>query len=109
MKPINFKMLEYTLRHGWETDFSYKNEIFWIYNFNENGESTWWFVCNSRNIDFEICDFENLDFLIDWLKVYKIDGVTVQEIFEKWLYDGDAVSGFDISYFNAKTLKELQK
>lgn len=105
---INFNMLEYALRHWWETEFSYDNINFSILNLNKNDQSSWWLICNQYNLDEEICNFEDFDTLIEKIKNFKIKGKTIQNIFNEWHIKDGNLFGFDLSYFDSETLKSLK-
>ena len=76
--------------HGREIEFAYKGRQYSITN-----HSGFWHLCDDTDhILLEtICRFEEKDILVSKLSAFVIDDMTIQEIFDKQVYD---TKGIDI-------------
>ena len=90
MGSIVFHDLADYLRHGREIEFTYKSRWYSITN-----HSGFWHLCDDTDhILLEtICRFEEKDILLSKLSAFVIDDMTIQEIFDKQVYD---IKGIDI-------------
>ena len=72
------------LMHGREIEFAYNGRQYSITN-----HSGFWHLCDDRDhILLEtICRFEEKDILVSKLSAFVIDDMTIQEIFDKQVYD----------------------
>lgn len=84
MSWIRFNDLADYLRHGREIEFSYKGRKYSITN-----HSGFWHLCDDTDhvLIKTICRFEEKDILISQIAVTVIDDITIQQIFDRQVYD----------------------
>ena len=77
------------LMHGREIEFGYKGRLYSITN-----HSGFWNLCDDTDhILLEtICRFKEKEILVSKVSTFVIDDMTIQEIFDRRLYDRDRVS-----------------
>ena len=90
MRTITFCELADYLRHGREIEFSYKGRQYSITN-----HSGFWYLCDDTDhILLEtLCPFDEKDLLVSKAAAFIIDDMTIQQIFDKQVYDSQ---GLDI-------------
>ena len=90
MRDIMFYNLADYLKQGREIEFSYVGRQYSITN-----HSGFWYLCDDTdNLLLDtVCGFAEKDILVSKIAEYVINGVTIQEIFDRKLYEED---GFDI-------------
>lgn len=84
MSCVGFNDLADYLRHGREIEFSYKDRKYSITN-----HSGFWHLCDDTDhvLIKTICRFEEKDILISQIAVTVIDDITIQQIFDRQVYD----------------------
>lgn len=100
MNKIDFEKLEIVLRNWLEIEFEYNWNLYSILNFYENWKSSRWFLCDKLWIDYEICNFDEKDYLISWISKYRIYWKTIKEIFENLIYNEKSLEWIPDWYFN---------
>ena len=90
MRNLNFADLADYLKHGREIEFAYNGSQYSITN-----HSGFWYLCDDT--DHILLDtlsrFEEKDLLVSRIKIFSIEGLTIQEIFDRKLYSEE---GLDI-------------
>ena len=90
MSSVIFNDLAEYLRHGREIEFAYNGRQYSITN-----HSGFWYLCDDT--DHILLDtlsrFEEKDLLVSRIKIFSIEGLTIQEIFDRKLYSEE---GLDI-------------
>ena len=88
MKDITFSNLAYYLRQGREIEFSYKGRCYSITN-----HSGFWYLCDdTHHILLEtLCPFAERDTLVSKIAASVLSGLTISEIFDRQLYDSEAL------------------
>lgn len=90
MRNLNFADLADYLKHGREIEFAYNGRQYSITN-----HSGFWYLCDDT--DHILLDtlsrFEEKDLLVSRIKIFSIEGLTIQEIFDRKLYSEE---GLDI-------------
>ncbi|MBE6988644.1 MAG: hypothetical protein E7432_07735 [Ruminococcaceae bacterium] len=79
---VIFKDLADFLRHGREIEFEYKNKQYSI----TNSHSEWHFCCDTDGSSITLCPFHDFEALVRGTAKIIIDGITVEEIFDRRLY-----------------------
>jgi len=81
---IMFNDIANYLRCGREIEFGYKGKKYSITN-----HSGFWYLCDdNEHVTLEkICRFEEKEILISKIAAYVIDGITIQQFFDKQAYD----------------------
>ena len=79
---MTFKDLADYLRHGREIEFSCNNKQYSI----TNSHYEWHFRYDTDNSCITLCRFDDFDALVDGTAKIIIDGITVEEIFDRQLY-----------------------
>ena len=90
MRNLNFADLADYLKHGREIEFAYNGRQYSITN-----HSGFWYLCDDTDhilLD-TVCRFEEKDLLVSRIKIFSIEGLTIQEIFDRKLYSEE---GLDI-------------
>lgn len=89
MRTIVFTDLADYLRHGREIEFSYKGRQYSITN-----HSGFWHLCDDTDhILLEtVCRFEEKELLVSKIAVAVLDDLTIQQIFDKQVYDADGLA-----------------
>ena len=89
MNGIVFNDLAEYLRHGREIEFAYKGRQYSITN-----HSGYWYLCDDADhILLEtVCRFEEKETLVSKVAIAVIDGLTIQQIFDKQVYDTEKLS-----------------
>ena len=88
MRDITFYNLADFLRHGREIEFAYNGRQYSITN-----HSGFWYLCDDTDhilLD-TLCRFEEKERLVSRIAMFIIDGLTIQEIFNKKLYSEDSL------------------
>lgn len=77
------------LRQGREIEFAYKDRCYSITN-----HSGFWYLCDDTDhILLEtVCRFEEKELLVSRVAVATIADLTIQQIFDKQLYDTEKIS-----------------
>ncbi|MBE5929527.1 MAG: hypothetical protein E7268_00520 [Lachnospiraceae bacterium] len=81
MKEYVFSDIADFLMHGREIEFVYKDRECAI----TNHTGRWWFYDGVEQV--EVCEFENFELLVKKVVEYMVDDKTVQDIFDKRLYE----------------------
>ncbi|MBQ6933489.1 MAG: hypothetical protein IJN37_03775 [Clostridia bacterium] len=84
---VTFKDLANFLRHGREIEFEYKNKQYSI----TNSRSVWHFCCDTDGSSITLCPFHDFEALVKGTAKIIIDGITVEEIFDRQLYSPDGL------------------
>ena len=86
MDSIVFHDLADYLRHGREIEFAYKGRQYSITN-----HSGFWHLCNDTDSTLmeTVCRFDDKELLISKIAAATIEGLTIQQIFDRKLYDAD--------------------
>lgn len=89
MNSIVFNDLADYLRHGREIEFTYKDKQYSITN-----HSGFWYLCDdTEHILLEtVCRFEEKEVLVSRIAVSVIDDLTIQQIFDRQIYDAEKLS-----------------
>lgn len=89
MSSIVFNDLADYLRHGREIEFVYKDRQYSITN-----HSGFWYLCDDTDhILLEtVCRFEEKELLVSRIAVKIIADLTIQQIFDKQVYDAEKIS-----------------
>lgn len=89
MSSVLFKDLADYLRHGREIEFAYNGRLYSITN-----HSGYWYLCDDTDhILLEtLCRFEDKETLVSRIAFTVIDDLTIQQIFDKSLYDEEKLS-----------------
>ena len=84
MSNVVFNDLADYLRHGREIEFAYKDRQYSITN-----HSGFWHLCDDTDhILLEtVCRFEDKETLVSRIANIVIDGLTIQQMFDKQVYD----------------------
>ena len=90
MRKVTFSDLADYLRHGREIEFAYKGKQYSITN-----HSGFWYLCDDTEHQLldTVCRFEEKDILVSKIGVFLLDDITIQQIFDRHLYDTE---GLDI-------------
>ncbi len=78
---ITFSELADYLMHGREIEFRYKGKNYSITN-NRFG---WQFCCDTDGTTIRLCEFREFDVLVDKVKIIEIEGLSIENIFNKQL------------------------
>ena len=89
MKSVVFNDLADYLRHGREIEFVYNGRQYSITN-----HSGYWHLCDDTDhILLEtVCRFEDKETLVSRIATIVIDDVTIQQMFDKQVYDTEKLS-----------------
>ena len=84
MSSVVFSDLADYLRHGREIEFFYKDRQYSITN-----HSGFWHLCDDTDhILLEtVCCFEDKETLVSRIAIIVIEGLTIQQMFDKQAYD----------------------
>ena len=84
MSNVVFNDLADYLRHGREIEFAYKDRQYSITN-----HSGFWHLCDDTDhILLEtVCRFEDKETLVSRIAIIVIEGLTIQQMFDKQAYD----------------------
>ena len=84
MRSIRFRDLADFLRHGREIEFAYKGRLYSITN-----HSRYWHLCDDTDhiLMETICPFEEKELLICRIGAVVIDDLSIEQIFDKQVYD----------------------
>ena len=89
MRDITFYDLAYYLKHGREIEFAYNGRQYSITN-----HSGFWYLCDDT--DHILLDtlsrFEEKDLLVSKVATSVLDGLSIQEIFDRQLYAEDGLT-----------------
>ena len=90
---VDFSKLEFLLAYWREIEFPYNWNIYSILYFQKHWvwDVKWHFLCDKLNINIEICLFEEIEKLINFLKEHKINWKTVEEIFNEEKFHEDVL------------------
>ena len=86
MSFVGFNALANYLRHGREIEFVYKGR-----NYSITNHSGFWHFCDDTDhvLIKTICRFEEKDILISQIAITSIDDLTIQQIFDRQVYDAE--------------------
>ena len=89
MGGVVFNDLADYLRHGREIEFVYKGRQYSITN-----HSGYWYLCDDTDhILLEtVCRFEEKETFVSKIAIAVIDDLTIQQIFDKQVYDTEKLS-----------------
>ena len=84
MHTIDFAVLADYLRHGREIEFVYKGRGYSITN-----HTGLWYLCDdtSHTLLETLCPFDEKEILVEKTAAAVIDDLTIQEIFDRGVYD----------------------
>ena len=83
MKQYSFKNLSEDLEVGSEIEFEYDSMQYSI----TNSIGYWFLYCDTTKTELlKICRFEDKKTLVKKISKYKIDGISIQEIFDTFAY-----------------------
>lgn len=89
MRTIVFHDIVDDLRHGREIEFSYHGRQYSITN-----HSGFWHLCDDTDhilLD-TVCRFEEKELLVSKIAVTVLHDLTIQQIFDKQVYDTDSLA-----------------
>ena len=89
MQDVTFYDLADYLKHGREIEFAYNGRQYSITN-----HSGFWYLCDDTDhilLD-TLCRFEEKELLVSRIVIFTIDGLTIQEIFDRKLYSVDGLA-----------------
>lgn len=78
MWHITFGELADYLMHGREIEFRYGGKDYSI----TNSHSEWHFCCDTDGMTITLCPFSDFEILVDKVRNLKIDGISVEKIFD---------------------------
>ena len=83
MRNLSFADLADYLKHGREIEFAYNGRQYSITN-----HSGFWYLCDDTDdiLLGILCRFEEKDLLVSRVATYVLDGLTIQEIFDRQHY-----------------------
>ena len=81
MWVITFDDLADHLTHGREIEFRYKDKDYSI----TNSHAEWNFCCDTDGTNTTLCPFHDFNVLVDKIRVFEIDGICIEEIFNESL------------------------
>ncbi len=85
---LSFSVISGCLRCGREIEFSYQSKQYSI----TNSQGYWNFYCDTDNkLIQRICPFEDKETLTAYVKMQRIEGTPIPEIFDNMLYDDSSV------------------
>ena len=89
MKSVVFNDRADYLRHGREIEFAYKGRQYSITN-----HSGFWYLCDDTDhILLEtVCQFEDKETLVSRIATIVIEDLTIQQMFDKRVYDTEKLS-----------------
>ena len=89
MRNLSFADLADYLKHGREIEFAYNGRQYSITN-----HSGFWYLCDdTEHILLEtVCRFEEKEVLVSRIAVSVIDDLTIQQIFDRQVYDAEKLS-----------------
>lgn len=89
MSSVVFNDLADYLRHGREIEFAYKGRSYSITN-----HSGHWHLCDDTDhIQLEtVCRFDDKETLVSKIAIAVIDDLTIQQMFDRQVYDTDKLS-----------------
>lgn len=85
MYSITFNNLADYLRHGREIEFRYGGKDYSITNCHYG----WQFCCDTDGTTSILCAFHEFDVLVEKIRCLEIDGISIEDIFDKSLGDLD--------------------
>ena len=89
MEKLSFADLADYLKNGREIEFAYNGRQYSITN-----HSGFWYLCDDTDhilLD-TLCRFEEKELLVSRIVIFTIDGLTIQEIFDRKLYSVDGLA-----------------
>ena len=89
MGGVVFNDLADYLRHGREIEFTYKSRRYSITN-----HPGYWYLCDDSDYVLleTVCRFEEKEHLVSKIAIVVIDDLTIQQIFDKQVYDTEKLS-----------------
>ena len=86
---ITFSELADYLKHGREIEFAYQRRQYSITN-----HSGYWYLCDdTEHICLDtLCRFEDKEALVPKVAGFVLDNRTIEEIFDRQLYDADSLA-----------------
>ena len=89
MKPFNYNDLSDELRIGREVEFEYNKKQYSITN---SSDGYWYLYCDTTKSELlKICEFDDKENLIKKVAQFKIEEVSIQEIFDYFKYNQDSL------------------
>ena len=89
MSSVVFNDLAGYLRHGREIEFAYKGRQYSI----TNHSGYWYLGDDTDHILLEtICPFEDKETLVSRIAIAVIEDLTIQQMFDRQVYDAEMVS-----------------
>lgn len=86
---FSFSAIVSYLSSGREIEFSYQGKAYSITN---DSCGNWNFCCDTEEKFIQhICSFEDKNVLLDFVRMLRIEGIPLCEIFDKMLYDASSV------------------
>lgn len=76
---ITFSELADYLKHGREIEFRYEGKDYSI----TNSHYEWHFCCDTDGATITLCAFPELDNLVDKVRILEINGISIEQIFNK--------------------------
>ena len=88
MRNLSFADLADYLKHGREIEFAYNGRQYSITN-----HSGYWYLCDDTNhiLLNTVCLFEEKELLVSRIAMSNIDGLSIQEIFDRKLYSEECL------------------
>ena len=89
MKTFNYNDLSEELRIGREVEFEYnKNQ----YSITNSPDGYWYLYCDTTKTELlKICEFDNKEKLIKRVADFKIDNISIQDIFDYFKYNQNSL------------------
>lgn len=84
---ISFNDLGDYLRHGREIEFRYEGKDYSITNCHYE----WQFCCDTDGTTIKLCAFHEFDVLVEKIRCLEIDGISIEDIFDKSFGDLDVL------------------
>lgn len=89
MKIYNFTELSEELKIGREIEFEYNNMQYSITN---SVDGYWYLYCDTNKKELlKICTFDDKKTLIKKISEYKIEEISIREIFDSYKYNKDSL------------------
>ncbi len=90
MRKYNFKELADELRIGREIEFEFNDNRYSITN---SMDGYWYLYCDTKNVELlKICEFNDKISLINKISEYEIEELSIQNIFDSFLYNIDSLT-----------------
>ncbi len=90
MIKYSFKELSDELRIGREIEFEFNDKQYSITN---SMDGYWYLYCDTNHVELlKICEFSDKVSLINKISDYEIEELSIQKIFDSFLYNIDSLS-----------------